>query len=187
MVHEVLSPPLSLLVYGAGADAVPLVRLAAGHGWHVTVVDHRPLHARPERFPGATVLLADGAAPPVEVGRGCDAAVVMSHNFERDLVQVRALLAAGVAYVGVLGPRRRTLRMIDDLSVSEADAARLYAPVGLDIGAETPDEIALAIVAEVQAVKSRRRGAPLRERPGAIHEDLLTTRQFSFWTLVSNH
>jgi xanthine dehydrogenase accessory factor len=96
---------------------------------------------------------------------------VMSHDYERDRVQVRALLAADVAYVGVLGPRRRTQRMIDDLDVSEADAARLYAPVGLDIGAETPDEIALAIVAEVQAVKAGRRGASLRDRAGAIHEE----------------
>jgi CTP:molybdopterin cytidylyltransferase MocA len=83
------------------------------------------------------------------------------------------MLAAGVAYVGVLGPRRRTLRMIEDLGSAE-ETSRLYAPVGLDIGAETPDEIALAIVAEVLAVKSRRRGAPLRERPGGIHDESLT-------------
>jgi xanthine/CO dehydrogenase XdhC/CoxF family maturation factor len=174
VVHEFLSPPLSLLVYGAGADAVPLVRLAAGLGWQVTVVDHRPDYARPERFPGTTVRLAERVAPEIAAGR-CDAAVVMSHNYERDLVQLRALLSADVAYIGVLGPRRRTLRMIDDLGVSEADAGRLYAPVGLDIGAETPDEIALAIVAEIQAITCGRRGAPLRERPGAIHDESLRT------------
>lgn len=69
VVHEVLSPPLSLLVYGAGPDAVPLVCLATGLGWHVTVVDHRPLHARPDRFPGATVRLAERVAPSVVSGR----------------------------------------------------------------------------------------------------------------------
>jgi xanthine dehydrogenase accessory factor len=171
VVHELLSPPLSLVVVGAGADAVPLVRLAAQLGWRVTVVDHRMSLARAERFPGATVMLADSDARSAEVSHGCDAAVVMSHNYQRDLVHVRALLAAGVAYVGVLGPRRRGLQMIADLRVSEPDTARLYAPAGLDIGAETPDGIAHAIVAEVMAVKSRRNGAPLRERPGAIHDE----------------
>jgi xanthine/CO dehydrogenase XdhC/CoxF family maturation factor len=174
-VHEVVLPPLALLVCGAGFDAVPLVRLGVGMGWRVTVVDHRPDHVRPDRFPGATVRLVGDDAAAAEVGPGhdaaYDAAVVMSHHYERDLAHVGAVLAAGVPYVGVLGPRRRTLRMIADLGVGDADAARLYAPVGLDIGAETPDEIALAVVAEVQAVRAGRRGGPLRERPGAIHDD----------------
>jgi xanthine/CO dehydrogenase XdhC/CoxF family maturation factor len=97
----------------------------------------------------------------------------MSHNYEWDLVEVGALLAAGVRYIGVLGSRRRTRRMLDELRASEVDADGLYAPVGLDIGGETPEEIALAIVAEVQAVSAGRRGAPLRERPGAIHDGFL--------------
>ncbi len=168
VVHEVVAPPITLLVCGAGMDAVPLVRLAVGLGWRVTVVDHRPDHARPERFPGATVRLAAYDADE-ELGSH-DAAVVMSHHYERDVARLRTLLAAGVPYVGVLGPRRRTDRMVGDLGASEADAARLYAPVGLDIGAETPDEIALAIVAEIQAVNAGRRGGPLRERSGAIHD-----------------
>jgi xanthine/CO dehydrogenase XdhC/CoxF family maturation factor len=99
----------------------------------------------------------------------CDAAVVMSHNYDQDVMHLRALLAAGVAYIGVLGPRRRTQRMLEELGVSAKDAASLHAPAGLDIGAETANEIALAIVAEVQAVMTGRRGAPLRERTDAIH------------------
>jgi len=170
VVHEVVAPPLSLLVCGAGADAVPLVRLAVGLGWRVTVAEHRSGYARPDRFPGAAVRLPDGDASAADLGRGCDSAVVMSHHYERDVLYVQALLAAGVPYVGVLGPRRRTERMVAELGVSDADAARLYAPVGLDIGAETPDEIALAIVAEVQAVKAGRAAGPLRRRPGGIHD-----------------
>ena len=170
VVHEVVAPPISLLVCGAGVDAVPLVRLAVGLGWRVTVSDHRSGHARPDRFPGAAVRHLDGDVAAADLARGCDAAVVMSHHYERDVLYVQALLAASVPYVGVLGPRRRTERMVAELGVSDADAARLYAPVGLDIGAETPDEIALAIVAEVQAVKAGRAGGPLRQRPGGIHD-----------------
>lgn len=170
VVHEVVSPDLSLLVCGAGVDAVPLARLARGLGWRVTVVDHRPDHARADRFPGADVRHLDVEARAADLPRGCDAAVVMSHHYERDRAYVRALLDADVPYIGVLGPRRRTDRMMAVLGVSEADAARLHAPIGLDIGAETPDEIALAIVAEVQAVTSGRLGGSLRERPGGIHD-----------------
>jgi xanthine/CO dehydrogenase XdhC/CoxF family maturation factor len=171
VLHEVMAPPIALTVCGAGADARPLVRLAVGLDWRVTVFDHRPDYARPDHFPGATVVLIDRDALAIEqpTVSACDAAVVMSHNYERDLLQLRALVVAGVPYVGVLGPRRRTERMLADLGVSDADAARVFAPIGLDIGAETPDEIALAIVAEVQAAQAGRRGGPLRERTGGIH------------------
>ena len=171
VLHEVMAPPIALIVCGAGTDAVPLVRLAVGLGWRVTVSDHRPDYARPDRFAGATVVLLDRDAPAIEhpTGCGCDAAVVMSHNYERDLLQLRALVVSGVPYVGVLGPRRRTERMLADIGMSDAEAARVHAPIGLDIGAETPDEIALAIVSEVQAAQAGRRGGPLRERAGGIH------------------
>ena len=168
VVHEVMMPPVSLLICGAGTDAVPVARLAAGLGWRVTVVDHRPDRARADAFSGVTVRLAESDV--TDEARDVDAAVVMSHHYERDRAYVKGLLAAGVRYVGVLGPRRRTERIVEELGVGEADAARLHAPVGLDIGAETPDEIALAIVAEIQAVTAGRRGGPLRERLGGIHD-----------------
>jgi xanthine/CO dehydrogenase XdhC/CoxF family maturation factor len=95
----------------------------------------------------------------------------MSHSYALDVIQLGALLAAGVPYIGVLGPRRRTSRMVEELGASEADAARLHAPVGLDIGAETAEEIALAIAAEVQAVTARCPGTPLRGRAGAVHRE----------------
>jgi xanthine dehydrogenase accessory factor len=154
IAYEVRAPVVRLCVCGAGPDAAPLVAQARWMGWQVTVIDDR-----------------DGAAA---IGRAdCDAAVVMSHNYDRDLVQLGALVAAGVSYVGVLGPRRRALRMIEDLRVSQIDTGRLYAPAGLDIGGETAEEIALAIVAEVQAVMAGRTGGSLRERRGAIHEEPL--------------
>ena len=176
IAYEVRSPRIHLCVCGAGTDAVPLVAIAKLMGWQVTLIDHRPSVLSSQQWAevGRIQLHSpDDAAAAVERAAP-DAAVVMSHNYERDLLYVGALLAAGVPYIGVLGPGRRTRRMLDDLKMSDADAAGLYAPVGLDIGAETPEEIALAIVAEVQAVSADRPGMPLRERPGAIHDESLT-------------
>ena len=169
LFHEAVIPPLSLWIYGAGADAGAVVRAAAQLGWRVTIVDHRPEMAAGPRFPGVTVRRDARGTPSSEVPLGCDAAVVMAHDFELDSRRVRALLAADLPYVGVLGPRERTERMLEGLDLDHAATARLYAPVGLDVGAETPEEIALAIIAEVQAVKAGRRGASLRERAGRIH------------------
>jgi xanthine dehydrogenase accessory factor len=173
IAYELCLPQMRLCVCGAGPDAVPLVALATSMGWQVTLIDHRPAMLSSDHWPELDRILLPSPAEAAEVIQraDCDAAVVMSHNYERDLIQVGALLAAGVPYIGVLGPCRRTRRMIEDLGVGETDTERLYAPAGLDIGGETPDEIALAIVAEVQAVRAGRRGAPLRERPGAIHRE----------------
>jgi len=175
LAYEVRSPRLHLCVCGVGPDAVPLVTIARLMGWRVTLIDHRPaMLSSPHWAEVGRILLRSPADAAGAIERADpDAAVVISHNYQRDLVHLGALLAAGIVYVGVLGPRRRTRQMLDELKASEADAAGLYAPVGLDIGAETPEEIALAIVAEVQAVSAGRPGAPLRERPGPIHHESL--------------
>jgi xanthine/CO dehydrogenase XdhC/CoxF family maturation factor len=101
--------------------------------------------------------------------------VVMTHNYLHDLEVLRQLLPMRLRYLGCLGPRRRTEGLILDLSEEDSlnvDAAlrRLHAPIGLDIGAETPEEIALSVVSEIKAVLSDRTGAQLREREGSIHE-----------------
>ena len=175
VLHEVLEPPVTLLVCGAGPDAVPVARLAASLGWRVTVADDRVGHARADRFPGAAVRLLSPNEPATAAWPGGRppsraAAVVMSHHYERDRSHVAALLATDVAYLGVLGPRRRTARLLADLGAPQAAAARLHAPVGLDLGAETPEEIALAIVAEVAGVLSARPATSLRGRLSGIHE-----------------
>jgi xanthine/CO dehydrogenase XdhC/CoxF family maturation factor len=164
------------VVCGSGPDTVPVVRLATGLGWHVTVVDHRPVvHAHAERFPGARVVecadparLADAVALTPRT-----TAVVMSHHFGRDTDYAQALLAAGVAYVGVLGPRTRTDRMLAEMAARgvapTAHGERLFGPVGLDVGGDGPEAIALAIVAEAAAVASGRAGGHLRDRYAPIH------------------
>ncbi len=173
VLMEVLRPPLRLVVLGGGYDARPVVRLAAEMGWHVSVVDHRPLYACPERFPEAReVLLAPSGQWPTEltIAENC-AAVVMSHNFLQDQAVLHHLLQHDLVYLGVLGPQQRTERLLADLADGDRGARRaLFSPVGLDIGAQTPEEIALSIVAEIQAVCGGRGGGSLRLRQGPIHD-----------------
>ena len=173
---ECIEPAARLLIFGAGADAEPLVRFAAELGWVVDVFDHRAAYVRPERFPAARAvheLSGDpGDWPEVDART---AVVVMTHQFLRDREILSRMLRPDAAYVGVLGPRRRALNLIERLRESDAafDAAapeRLYGPVGLDIGAETPEEIALAALAEIQAVFAARRGGFLRERDAPLHD-----------------
>lgn len=173
---EVFHPPLRLVVFGAGPDAEPVARLAAELGWDLTVVDGRPAYARPERFPGARVLLAESATAATAAGLDEETYVlVMTHHYLHDRDLLRQLLPSPAPYVGVLGPQRRTEDLLDELQTEglRPDAsrlARIHAPAGLDLGADAPEEIALALVAEIQAVAAGRSGGWLRERKGPIHE-----------------
>jgi xanthine/CO dehydrogenase XdhC/CoxF family maturation factor len=168
-----------LLVCGAGADAIPVVRLAAMTGWLVTVVDHRPSFATADRFPDAErVIRLDASQPERALASAVQldlfvAAVVMGHAAAHDRARLHELLGVtGLRYLGVLGPRRRTLELLEGAPGIEAGVvpSHLYAPVGLDIGAETPEEIALAIVSECAAALAGRAPRSLREREGPIHE-----------------
>ncbi|MFO1447985.1 MAG: XdhC/CoxI family protein [Opitutaceae bacterium] len=173
---ETIPPLLSLLVFGAGDDAQPLVRLAKEFGWRVTVIDPRTALATPERFPRADAVVGGPLAsilPKLETDLRT-AAVVMTHHYVHDLPILGALAGKPLAYVGLLGPRKRAQRLLQDLagqgvSVSAELAGRLHAPVGLDLGGDTPESVALSIVAELQAVLAGRDGRPLRERTQAIH------------------
>jgi xanthine/CO dehydrogenase XdhC/CoxF family maturation factor len=169
-----------LLVCGAGNDAIPVVRLAAMTGWLVTVVDHRPSFASAERFPEAERVIRLDTSPPEGALASAvrldtfTAAVVMGHAAAHDRARLHELLAvAGLRYLGVLGPRRRTLELLDGAPGVERGVipSNVYAPVGLDIGAETPDEIALAIVSECAAALAGRPPRSLRDRGGPIHEE----------------
>jgi xanthine dehydrogenase accessory factor len=171
---EPLMAPLHLIVCSAGHDAMSLVRQAAELGWRVTVADVRRALLTRERFPAASDF-CDAEPEQAAAALGTDArtaVVIMSHNYLRDIGYLRSFLGADPppAYLGVLGPRGRTTQMLDEIGQPDA-MARLHAPAGLDIGAEGPEEVARAIVAEILAVTRGRGGAPLRDRRGPIHAD----------------
>jgi len=175
---ELVTPPIDLIICGSGPDAIPVARLAASLGWQVTVVDPKPAALiAPTRFGDSRVVecahsdsLCDAIAPTART-----AAVVMSHNYERDLDYLDALARSDVAYIGVLGPRERTERLLRDLEsrgrpFPASMLARLFAPIGLNVGGDGAEAIALSIVAELSAVMHARSGVHLREGATAIHE-----------------
>jgi xanthine dehydrogenase accessory factor len=151
---QFLAPAPHVLICGAGPDAQPVVGAARALGWRVSVVDHRPAYARAADFPGAEVKLCDPRSLRTAVAvEHCHAAVVMSHHLPSDVEYLRELALTGVpAYVGLLGPAARRGRVVQELGTS-ADKlnSRLHGPVGIDIGAVTPEGIALAIVGQIHA------------------------------------
>ena len=174
---EVIQPPVSLVIFGGGHDAVPLVRFAKELGWHVTVVDPRPGYATRTRFPLADAIIV---CRPEEVSARITlnarmVAVVMTHNILHDAELLRMLLPSPLRYLGLLGPTRRTQRLLHEARekgvwLNERNLGLVYGPIGLDIGAETPEAIALAVVAEIHTVLAGRLGGILRTREGPLHE-----------------
>lgn len=157
--------PPRLLVLGAGPDATPLVEIAGLMGWRIVVLDHRPAYAVGERFPRAKrVAVSPASALANELANArYDAAVVMSHHLLSDQAYLAALADSTIGYVGLLGPAPRRARLLAEIGdKAERLKSRLYGPIGLDIGANTPETIALAIVSEIQAVLAGRPGGSFR-------------------------
>ena len=177
LLEEIIAPPVPLLVFGAGPDAAPVVRLAAALGFAVRVFDPRPALARGDRFPEA---LEVAACPPEEAPARAlvtpeSVVLVMTHHYLHDKALLGWLLRTPARYLGVLGPKRRTEDLLRDLrgeglAVSDEALERVHGPAGLDLGADGPAEIALALLAEIQAVLAGRPGGPLRDRKGPIHD-----------------
>ena len=168
---EVVAPPPAVTIFGAGDDARPLVEIADGLDWHVTVADGRANLARGERFPAAARV--GGLEEALAALTADDAAVVMTHSYEQDRAILRALLTKELKYVGLLGPRARTERLVSEVArelgfEAEACLGRLHSPVGLDLGGHAPAAIALSIVAELQAVFAGREAKKLSGTP-AVH------------------
>lgn len=168
---EQITPPLDLLLFGAGFDALPVLRFAKELGWRVTIVDHRAAFANQERMPEADrIIVSRGEDLPAELFADANsAAVIMTHNYERDRPILLRLLNSNCRYIGALGPKSRTAKLIEELrgageTFDENNLGKLHAPIGLDIGSETPEEIALAVVAEIKTTLTGRRGGFLREK-----------------------
>jgi xanthine/CO dehydrogenase XdhC/CoxF family maturation factor len=186
---DTLVPPIALWLVGAGRGAEACARIADTLGWAVTVADHRPGVLAALALPatvGTRVVHpdADGAEglPAALAGLpqdGRTAVALLTHQFARDRAWLEAVLPTGVGYVGVLGSRRRAAQLLEavteglaarGVAVTDAMRARCFAPIGLDLGGEAPASIALAAVAEIEAVMHGRPGAFLRDRGAAIHQ-----------------
>ncbi|MFC4767746.1 XdhC family protein [Effusibacillus consociatus] len=173
---EPVKPRPRLVIFGAGPDAVPLVRQAKALDWHVTVADHRKDYANRKNFPEVDELVITGRGDCSELPVGEETyVVVMTHNFELDRTLVQNMLPRPIPYLGVLGSRNRIERMLDEILLSgvelkEKCLKKLHSPVGLDIGAESPEEIALSILAEMVCRKNGRNGQSLKFRKEPLHE-----------------
>jgi xanthine dehydrogenase accessory factor len=176
---EFITPPIAVVIAGAGNDVQPLVEMASLLGWHITVVDGRHAYATANRFPKADYVLV---SKPDMVLRQLqpDARTVfllMTHNYNYDLGLLKALTTIDYIYIGILGPATKRDRMLRDLGeqdiyLSEYQRSGIYAPVGLDIGAETATEIALSVLAEIKAFFSGREGLSLKLKQIPIHDRL---------------
>lgn len=179
LLVESVRPFPGLWILGAGLDARPVARLAVDLGFEVSVADHREAFARREYFPGASHVVVcdpDRLAETVDPDDG-GIVLVMSHSYANDLAYLRALLMRPLDYLGLLGPRQRSERILAELAKEGIEPShdvlsRLHAPVGLDIGAETPEEIALSILSEIRAELTGRNGGRLRDRNAPIHGGL---------------
>ncbi len=194
---EYVSPPPALFIFGAGDDSIPVVEFVHKMGWYITVADLRSHLATHTRFPlvDKVVVLNERSdrsrgteiasemldLSQLDIGRD-DAVVVMTHSYMQDRALLRELLPRDLAYLGLLGPRLRTSRLVSEIAeeigmtVDECNR-KLHSPVGLDLGADGPGEIALSIVAEVQAAiharsfhHLRRTSLPLKLGPNVAHK-----------------
>jgi len=174
---EYLKPPIKILLFGAGNDTVSLVKMADLLGMEVTLIDGRKSYATEARFPQAKYIVV-GKPEMVMDSLSIDShtvALMMTHNFEYEAVVLWNLLPSELPYIGILGPKKKTLKLMERLSAKGMDvdkwSTNIYAPIGLDLGAETPEEIALAILAEIQAVIKKKRPSFLRDHDGPIHKN----------------
>lgn len=168
---EYVAPAQRLFVFGAGHDARPVVDFAAQLGWSVHVLDGRPAYACPVNFPAAAsveLLPPSASLASWDIGPA-DAVVLMTHNFPQDTRLFPQLLERSPRYLGLLGPHNRAAKLYAACRLSQPPGF-VHAPVGLDIGSDCPSTVALSIVSGIQAALSQRSGAPLRSRPGSIHE-----------------
>ena len=173
---EVIKPPVSVIIIGAGNDVMPLVDMAEILGWETTVVDGRANYAKKERFVSACSVLV---AKPEQVLEQIvidehTVFLLMTHNYNYDMAMLRQLLQKDVAYIGMLGPKKKRERMLGELkdeglSFTEQQLSVLHSPVGLDIGAETSEEIALSILAEIKAFFANKDVQSLRTIKEVIH------------------
>lgn len=174
---ELIQPMITVILFGGGFDARPVSQLARSLGWNVEVTDECVAHIAPVFFPDATKLsLCQREFIDREFTiTPYTACVLMSHNYEYDRDVLRKLITSETPYIGILGPRKRFDRMCEEFRelgtvLTAAQLGKVHSPIGLDIGAEAPDEIAVSIIAEIQSIFANRSGGFLKYRSGPIHQ-----------------
>ncbi|MBG6233632.1 xanthine/CO dehydrogenase XdhC/CoxF family maturation factor [Pedobacter sp. CAN_A7] len=173
---EFIPPAVSLVIAGAGNDAQPVVNMASLLGWQLTIVDGRPTHAVQSRFPKADhvlLLKPEQVLAQVPVDEQT-VFILMTHNYNYDLALLKLLQQQETPYIGILGPKSKLNKMFTELQAqginwTSEELEKVYSPLGLDIGAETSEEIALSMLAEIKAVLSGTTGASLRYKTTSIH------------------
>lgn len=176
---EYIKPSVSLIIAGAGNDILPLAKMAGILGWKISIGEGRATHATYKRFPKADQVLVikpENFLENIVIDKQTYF-VLMSHNYKYDLTVLKLLLQTDCHYIGILGPKSKFNRMLDDLllegiTLNDEQLSRIHSPVGLDIGAETAEEIALSIISEIKAVESGRRGTSLKYKSGKIHDEI---------------
>ena len=173
---EIIKPPVSIIIIGAGNDVVPVVNMADILGWETTVIDGRANYAKQERFVSACQVLVAKPENVLEQIAIDEHTVflLMTHNYNYDMSMLRQLLGKNVTYIGMLGPKKKRERMLNELkdeglNFTEQQLSVLHSPVGLDIGAETSEEIALSILAEIKAMFANKDVQSLRKIKEVIH------------------
>ncbi len=174
---EWIQPSVSILIFGGGFDARPVSQLAKTLGWEVQVTDECVAHIAPIFFPGVDKLSLcqrDFIDRDFQI-TNYTACVLMSHNYEYDRDVLKKVIHSPAPYIGILGPRKRFDKMQEEfrkggLELSHEQLARIHSPIGLDIGAEAADEIAVSIIAEIQSVFAKRPAGFLKQLPGPIHQ-----------------
>ncbi|WP_316826210.1 XdhC family protein [Pedobacter miscanthi] len=167
---EFIPPPIQLVIAGAGNDVQPLVEMADILGWEIIVADGRHTHCSLQRFPKARQILIakpEKILPQIEID-GQTAFVLMTHNYNYDVELLNLLLATNAPYIGTLGPKSKLIRMLEEIDQPKEES-RIYGPIGLDIGAETAEEIAISIIAEIKTIFSGASAGLLREKKNPIH------------------
>lgn len=171
---EVIKPPVRILLFGAGNDTIPVAKLAEILGFELILIDGRKNLATQSRFPSAKQIIQGPAEEVIEqIETDLNTvALLMTHNFEYEVIVLEKLLTCMTPYIGILGPKRKTEKLIQRLESNriQVHTDNLYAPIGIEIGAETSEEIALSILAEIKAVLNKKQPIFLREKQGPIHE-----------------
>lgn len=171
---EEIKPPIRICLFGAGNDTIPLCKMASFLGWEVVLIDGRKQYATKERFEQTSKIVvgpAEEVVSQLELDQNT-VALLMTHNFEYELKVLEQLLPFSLSYIGILGPKKKSQKLFERLENQglNINQEHIYGPVGLNIGAEGSEEIALSILAEIKTVLMQKEPYSLRDKEGSIHD-----------------